>query len=53
MKGLGNLSLQSMKDPKGLTDGNYGCEKVEKTFWFVLYLYFNDSAFTAVRVIFV
>ena len=40
MKGLGNLSLQSMKDPKGLTDKNSG---------FVLHLYFNDSAFAAVK----
>ena len=31
------------KDPKGLTDGFCGCEKVEVTFWFGLYSYFKGK----------
>ena len=35
VKGKGNLSfLVGKKDPKGLTDAFYGCEKVEKPFGF-------------------
>ena len=34
MKGLGNLSFQSAKKPKGLTDACYGCEIAEETFWY-------------------
>ena len=35
------------KDPKGLTDAFCGCEKVEVTFWFGLYSYLKENAFTA------
>ena len=34
------------KGPKGLTDSFYGYEKVEKTFWFVIYSYLGYSAVT-------
>ena len=37
------------KGLKGLTDAFYGCEKVEKTFCFVIYSYLQDTAFTAVE----
>ena len=37
------------KGPKGVTDAYYGCKKVRKTFWFVIYSCFKDSAFTAVE----
>ena len=39
MKGKGNLSFQSAKGPKGLTDAFYGCEKSRKN---VLVLWFID-----------
>ena len=38
-----------LKDPKGLTDAFCGCEKVEGTLWFGLYLYLKDNAFTAFK----
>ena len=34
---------------KGLTGAFYGCERVEKTFWFVVSSYLKDSAFKAVE----
>ena len=34
IKGQGNLSFQSVKRPKRLTDASFGCGKVKKTFWF-------------------
>ena len=37
------------KGPKGLKDAFYGCERVEKTFWFCNLLIFKDSTFTAVK----
>ena len=46
MKGYENLSV---KGPKGLTDAFYGCERVEKTFWFCNLFIFKDSTFTAVK----
>ena len=49
MKGWGNLSSWSVKRLKGLRDAFYWCEKVEKKFWFVIYSYLKDSAFTAVK----
>ena len=30
-------------------DGFYGCEKVEKMFWFKVYSYLKNNAFTAVK----
>ena len=34
---------------KGLTGTFYGCERVEKTFWFVVSSYLKHSAFKAVE----
>ena len=34
---------------KGLTDEFYGCEKVKKMFFSVIYSYLKDSAYTAVK----
>ena len=39
----------SVKSPKGLTDHFYGCEKGDKTFWFEVYVYIKESAFTGVK----
>ena len=33
----------------GMTDAFYGCEKVEKTFWFEVYSYLKESAFAIVK----
>ena len=37
------------KGSKGLTDAFYCCEIVETSSFFVMYSYFKDSAFTAVK----
>ena len=34
IKGQRNLSFQSVKRSKRVTDGFFGCGKVKKTFWF-------------------
>ena len=34
IKGQRNLSFQSVKRPKRLTDSFFGCGKVKKMFWF-------------------
>ena len=39
----------SVKSPKGLADHFYGCEKVDKTFWFEVYVHIKESAFTGVK----
>ena len=38
------------KDPKGLADAFYGCQRVVKRSGFVIYSYWKDSAFTAVKL---
>ena len=43
----GKCVIRSEKSPKGLTDEFYGCEKVKKTFRFLIYL--KDREFTAVN----
>lgn len=37
------------KEPKGLTNEFYGCEKVGKRSCCVIYSYFRDSAFAGVE----
>ena len=49
IRGQGNLSFQSVKGPKWLTDEFYGCIKSRTLSIFVIDSYLNDSAFTAVK----
>ena len=49
MKGQGNLSFGSVKEPKGLTDEFYVIIKARKGSIFVVDSYLKDSAFTAVK----
>ena len=46
-----SVVLVGNKAQKELTDAFYGCEKVEKRFWFcdLFKTYFKDSEFTAVK----
>ena len=48
-KRVGKSVTLLVKGPKGLSDAFYGCEKVKKRSGFVIYSYFKDSAFTAVK----
>ena len=48
MKGWGNLSSWSVKRPKGQTDAFYGCEKVEKKFWFCdLFIFIRQCIYSS------
>ena len=51
MKEKGNLAFRSVKSPtiKRLTDAFLAAKKSRKRSGFVMYSYFEDSAFTAVR----
>ena len=49
IRGQGNLSFQSVKGPKWLTDEFHCCIKSRKRSIFVIDSYLNDSAFTAVK----
>ena len=42
------MKICQSKGPKGVTDAFYGCERVEKTFWFFNLFIFKDSTFTVV-----
>ena len=48
-KESGNLSFESVKGIKGLTDELCGFKKARKPFILVIDSYLNDSAFTAVK----
>ena len=48
-KESGNLSFESVKGLKGLTDELCGFKKARKPFILVIDSYLNDSAFTAVK----
>ena len=47
IKGWGNLSFGSVKEPKGLTDELYGFIKLRKRR--VIDCYLKDGAFTAIK----
>ena len=46
---VGKSVMGSVKGPKGLIHGFYGCIKSRKSSIFVINSYLNDSAFTAVK----
>ena len=49
MKGKGNLLFRSVKSPKGQQMHFMAVKKKRKGSGFVIYSYFKDSAFTAVK----
>ena len=49
MKGKGNLSFRSVKSPKGQQMHFMAVKKKRKGSGFVIYSYFKDRAFTAIK----
>ena len=46
---VGKSIISVCKRPNRAKRCIFSCEKVNKTFWFVSYTYFKESAFTAVK----